>query len=58
MSILTDIQFLSRRYLNKAFDFQAWKIYMIMKINSIEDEEKAQEVARHFAVKEEDDSNV
>jgi len=58
MSILTDIQFLSRRYLNKAFDFQTWKIYMIMKINAIEDDEKAEEVARHFATRPEDDSNV
>jgi hypothetical protein len=58
MSILSDIKFLSRKYLNRGFDFNTWKIYMLMKISSIESDDKAQEVARHFATRDEDEDNV
>lgn len=58
MSILDDIKYLARRYMNKQIDLDQWRMYTIEKIFHIETDEKAEDVARHFAMREEDDSNI
>lgn len=58
MSMLTDIQFLSKRYLLKQIDLQHWKAYLVLIISRIEDDEKGSSLAKLLTNREEDDSNV
>lgn len=53
MSVLDDIKDLARKYMNKRIDLDHWKAFTILKISRIEDDEKAEDLARLFATRDE-----